>query len=90
MRQVQRMNTPDFKKPLKVQFVGEEGIDEGGVQKEFFQLIVAEILDPKFGMFVYQEESRMLLLSMHSLENTDEFELIGIVYITPLHPLQLL
>lgn len=79
MRQVQRMNTPDFKKPLKVQFVGEDGIDEGGVQKEFFQLIVQQILDPKFGMFVYEEESHMLLLSQHSLDNGDEFELIGIV-----------
>ena len=33
----------DLKKPLKVQFVGEEGIDEGGVQKEFFQLIFAQV-----------------------------------------------
>jgi hypothetical protein len=39
----------DLKKPLKVKFVGEEGIDQGGVQKEFFQLIVEEIFDPKFG-----------------------------------------
>jgi ubiquitin-protein ligase E3 A len=34
---------------LRVQFVGEEGIDEGGVQKEFFQLIVRELFDPKYG-----------------------------------------
>ena len=32
----------DLKKPLKVQFMGEEGIDEGGVQKEFFQLIMSQ------------------------------------------------
>eukprot|EP00798_Chlamydomonas_sp_ICE-L_P005400 gene5400-5623_t len=29
-----------LRKPLKVKFVGEEGVDEGGVQKEFFQLLV--------------------------------------------------
>lgn len=28
----------DLKKPLRVQFVGEEGVDEGGVQKEYFQV----------------------------------------------------
>ena len=28
----------DLKKPLKVQFVGEDGVDEGGVQKEYFQV----------------------------------------------------
>lgn len=27
-------------KPLKVKFVGEEGVDEGGVQKEFFSLLL--------------------------------------------------
>jgi len=25
-----------FKKPLRVQFIGEPGVDEGGVRKEFF------------------------------------------------------
>ena len=29
-------NEQDLKKPLKVHFIGEEGVDEGGVQKEFF------------------------------------------------------
>lgn len=34
-------HTFDLKKPLKVVFVGEEAIDEGGVTKEFFQLVVS-------------------------------------------------
>ena len=41
-------NKQDLKKQLKIQFVGEEGVDEGGVQKEFFQLLVREIMDPKY------------------------------------------
>jgi len=32
-------------------------IDEGGVSKEFFQLIVEEIFNPAFGMFIQQEET---------------------------------
>ena len=52
------MRKDDLKKPLKVQFVGEDGIDEGGVQKEFFQLIFAQIFDVSYGMFVYDEEFR--------------------------------
>eukprot|EP00965_Chrysotila_dentata_P202732 6181275-Pleurochrysis_carterae.AAC.1 len=43
----------------QVQFVGEEGIDEGGVQKEFFQLIMAQIFDVNYGMFTYDEELRV-------------------------------
>ena len=30
----------NLKKPLKVSFIGEPGVDEGGVRKEFFQLLV--------------------------------------------------
>ena len=55
------MRKDDLKKPLKVQFVGEDGIDEGGVQKEFFQLIFAQIFDVSYGMFVYDEDSRFLV-----------------------------
>lgn len=32
-----------FKKPLKVVFEGEAGVDEGGVRKEFFQLVIRDI-----------------------------------------------
>lgn len=38
----------------QVKFVGEEGVDEGGPQKEFFQLLVRECFNPEFGMFVYR------------------------------------
>ncbi|RLN74570.1 hypothetical protein BBJ28_00015168 [Nothophytophthora sp. Chile5] len=66
-----------LKKPLKVKFVGEEGIDEGGVQKEFFQILIRQLLDPAFGMFTYDEETRSLWFNSDSLESTMEFELIG-------------
>lgn len=29
-----------FSKPLRVVFKGEPGVDEGGVRKEFFQLLI--------------------------------------------------
>ena len=32
-------------------FVGEEGVDEGGVQKEFFQLVVRSVFNPEYGAF---------------------------------------
>ena len=41
-----------------MQFVGEEGIDEGGVQKEFFQLIISQVFDVSYGMFTYDEALR--------------------------------
>ena len=43
-------NVKDFKKQLYVEFDGAEGVDEGEVSKEFFQLVVDKIFDPGNGM----------------------------------------
>lgn len=42
-------NPQDLKKQLIVEFEGEHAMDEGGVSKEFFQLVVEEIFNPDFG-----------------------------------------
>ena len=34
------MNPADFPKQLWVEFKDEDGIDEGGVQKQFFHLLI--------------------------------------------------
>lgn len=47
-------NPSDLKKQLVVEFEGEQGVDEGGVSKEFFQLVVEEIFNPDYGMFTSQ------------------------------------
>ena len=43
----------NFKKPLKVKFAGEQGIDQGGVKKEFFMLLLRQLFDLNYGMFTY-------------------------------------
>lgn len=45
---------------VQVIFVGEEAVDAGGVRKEFFLLMMKELLDPKYGMFRYYEDSRLI------------------------------
>ncbi|KAG9344373.1 hypothetical protein JZ751_011042 [Albula glossodonta] len=69
----------DYKKPLKVIFVGEEAVDAGGVRKEFFLLIMRELLDPKYGMFRYYEESRLIWFADKTFEDIDLYHLIGLV-----------
>lgn len=39
----------EIKKGLKVEFVNEEGIDAGGLRKEWFLLLIREIFDPMHG-----------------------------------------
>lgn len=45
-------NPADLKKQLYVEFEGEQGVDEGGVSKEFFQLVVEEIFNPDIGKYL--------------------------------------
>lgn len=83
LNEIARQFRKDLFKPLRVQFIGEEGIDVGGVKKEFFQLLVHDLLSPDYGMLVYQSESKSywfnpgLMLQGEKCE--DEFFLIGLV-----------
>ncbi|XP_017798859.1 PREDICTED: probable E3 ubiquitin-protein ligase HERC4 [Habropoda laboriosa] len=69
----------DLKKPLRVKFHGEEAEDAGGVKKEFFMLLLKEILDPKYGMFKQYEETRIIWFSEDSFEDENMYFLIGIL-----------
>lgn len=41
----------EIKKSLRIEFVGEEGVDAGGLRKEWFLLLVREVFDPNHGMY---------------------------------------
>mmetsp|Transcript_13630 Transcript_13630/g.13651 ORF Transcript_13630/g.13651 Transcript_13630/m.13651 type:complete len:364 (-) Transcript_13630:40-1131(-) len=69
----------NFRKPLRVIFIGEEGIDAGGVKKEFFQLIIKELFDPSFSMFNLYLPQRIYWFNPDTLEAKINFELIGLV-----------
>lgn len=69
----------NFQKPLRVVFKGEPGIDEGGVRKEFFQLLIKELFNPNYAMFNFNEKNVMYFLNGLSHEPNINFELIGIL-----------
>ena len=79
LNEIARQKPRDLFKPLRVHFIGEDGIDAGGVKKEFFQLLVTELLCPDYGMLVYQPESRTYWFSPTTLEADSEFLLLGLV-----------
>ncbi|XP_074531640.1 putative E3 ubiquitin-protein ligase HERC4 [Halichoeres trimaculatus] len=79
MEVLRKSKNVDYKKPLKVIFVGEEAVDAGGVRKEFFLLIMKELLDPKYGMFRYHDDSRLIWFSNKTFEDIDLFNLIGLM-----------
>ncbi|XP_016395291.1 probable E3 ubiquitin-protein ligase HERC3 [Sinocyclocheilus rhinocerous] len=63
LRELTVYNDVDLKKPLKVIFDGEEAVDAGGVTKEFFLLLLKELIDPIYGMFTQYSESNLLWFS---------------------------
>jgi len=69
----------DLKKPMRVQFAGEEAEDAGGVTKEFFLLLMQDLLDPKYGMFKEFEENRTIWFNSFNFDDDiSNHMLIGI------------
>lgn len=64
---------------FQVKFHGEEAEDVGGVKKEFFMLLLREILDPKYGMFKEYEETRTIWFNSDTLEDEIMYFLIGLL-----------
>ncbi|GMT27543.1 hypothetical protein PFISCL1PPCAC_18840, partial [Pristionchus fissidentatus] len=67
-----------MRKPMRVTFKDEEAEDRGGVRKEFFMILFEKLLNPDFGMFAENVESK---LSWFSGVPVDEqsFNLVGML-----------
>merc|ERR1719433_2228067 len=78
--QLQLATAEDLKKPLRVKFEDEEAEDAGGVTKEFFMLLIKEILNPDYGMFKEYEESNGMWFNAMTFEDNSYYYLIGILY----------
>lgn len=79
IRELTQYTSTDLMKPLKVKFAGEEAEDAGGVRKEFFMLLLKDVLDAKYGMFKYYEDSRAIWFAEDSFESEDMYKLVGIL-----------
>ena len=77
--QLQMAHTSDLKKPLRVTFQDEEAEDAGGVTKEFFMLLMEEILNPDYGMFTEYEDSNLIWFNPATFDDDSHYFLIGIL-----------
>lgn len=59
--------------------MGEDGVDAGGLRKEWFLLLVRSLFDPQYGMFMYDEDSNLCWFNPASFENEDQYFLVGVV-----------
>lgn len=77
-----RREERELLRPLKVrlgQDDGDEGMDSGGVQQEFFRLAIAEAVNPDYGAFTIDNTTQMIWFQPGSPEPLWKFELIGMI-----------
>ncbi|XP_067123380.1 E3 ubiquitin-protein ligase SMURF2 isoform X2 [Centruroides vittatus] len=55
-RLIMKMRPKDLRKRLMVKFRGEEGLDYGGVAREWLYLLSHEMLNPYYGLFQYTRD----------------------------------
>lgn len=60
-RLIMKMRAKDMRKRLMVKFKGEEGLDYGGVAREWLHLLSREMLNPHYGLFQYSRDDHYTL-----------------------------
>ncbi|XP_062872237.1 itchy E3 ubiquitin protein ligase b isoform X2 [Trichomycterus rosablanca] len=80
-QQIMSFNPPDLRRRLWITFPGEEGLDYGGVAREWFFLLSHDVLNPMYCLFEYAgKENYCLQINPASSINPDHlkyFRFIG-------------
>lgn len=58
---VMSLNRKDLRKVWRFEFIGEMGIDAGGLTREWFELVTQEIFDPDMGLWMSSETNQMCM-----------------------------
>ncbi|CAD8054024.1 unnamed protein product [Paramecium primaurelia] len=72
-------NDINLKAKLQIEFQGEQGIDQGGLAKEFFSLLTQQLFDLNFGMFIPKNNNSILWFNKYNMETPIKYELVGMI-----------
>eukprot|EP00834_Sanchytrium_tribonematis_P001242 NODE_29_length_37665_cov_1.081563.p3 type:complete len:678 gc:universal NODE_29_length_37665_cov_1.081563:28230-30263(+) len=79
--EIMRLSPNELKKKLHIKFDKEEGLDFGGLSREFFYLLSHEMFNPFYGLFMYSaHDNYTLQMNPNSSVNPDHlsyFQFIG-------------
>ncbi|KAG9248149.1 hypothetical protein BJ878DRAFT_538659 [Calycina marina] len=79
--EIMRQSATDLKKRLMIKFDGEDGLDYGGLSREFFFLLSHEMFNPFYCLFEYSaHDNYTLQINPHSginAEHLNYFKFIG-------------
>jgi hypothetical protein len=56
---VMRLGMADLRKPWQMEFLGEPAVDEGGVAREWFELVTEQLFDPNFGLWLSSSNNQL-------------------------------
>lgn len=56
-RCIMKMKAKDLKKKLHIKFRDEDGLDYGGIAREWLYLLSHEMLNPQYGLFQYSRDN---------------------------------
>ncbi|VDD74916.1 unnamed protein product [Mesocestoides corti] len=80
-QQIQRLPASDLRKRLCITFLGEEGLDYGGIAREWFLRVSRDFFNPMFGLFEYTGAHYSLQINPASdvanVAHLDYFHFIG-------------
>ena len=78
LSQLTKCTSSDCKRPLIIKFEGEEGQDDGGIRKEFFNLVTQAIVDPTQGYFLSDEETHDIWFNPAN-QDIETYRLLGVL-----------
>lgn len=79
LAKVREAKTSDLCRKLRIIFKGEEGLDAGGVTKEFFQLLSEDLFDVNSSLWSNRYGSEMTWFNSDCSWDDEGFELVGVL-----------
>lgn len=76
---MKKANPLDIRKKLRVKFKDEEGVDAGGVTKEFFQLLSEALFDINSGMWTRRYGDEITWFNSNCTWDQEGYELVGLL-----------
>jgi len=58
---IMSLSREDMRKRWRIEFMGEQGIDAGGLMREWFQLVTEQIFDPDKGLWLSSQSNQMCM-----------------------------
>jgi len=75
MEALESIDKGDLRKTFRFEFIGEPGLDAGGVAREFYECVCEQLFNPDCGLFLYSSANQMCMHINHNSGIANEYHL---------------